>query len=205
MEKLFLRGALLCLLFCSGQSFAQKHVIGSHNAGFFSAFFGVLHHLYWCEKTGNIPVVYWGKESFYWQKEGYNGSFNAWEYFFEPVSSETASAHEPRDMRYWIDEFIFCFDLMDNKKIVLANRLINKYVRIKAPISAKLESFFDKKMAGKKTIGIHLRGTDKYTEVKVVDTMLILKRANKEAQLLGECQFFIATDEYRLLALAKKY
>lgn len=195
---------LIGFLFCFQQSHTEKHVIGSWSAGFFSAFFGVLNHLYWCEKTGKTPVVYWGKESFYWQNGGYNGSFNAWDYFFEPVSYERASPDESRDTSYSVGERIFPTVPTSLEKRLLAHRLINSYIKIVPSINHKVESFFTQNMAKKRTIGIHLRGTDKYKEVKVVDPILIFEKANREAILLGDCQFFVATDEYRLLELAQK-
>jgi hypothetical protein len=197
------------LLLCCQQSFPEKHVIGCWHAGFFSNFFGVLNHLYWCEQTGNAPVVYWGRESFYWHKDGYNGSLNAWEYFFEPVSSQTASESEPRDARFLVDPSIYVFPPTTitsetRERTLLANRLINTYIKINSIVDNKVTSFFSNNMLGKKTIGIHLRGENKTLEVRGVDPLIILAKANKEAELLGDCQFLVATDEYRLLALAEK-
>jgi hypothetical protein len=87
---------------------------------------------------------------------------------------------------------------------MFANSLIHKYIKINDKVGYKLESFFVKNMEDKKTIGIHLRGTDKYIETRVVDPKLIFERANKEAEILGDCQFLVATDEFRLLVLAEK-
>jgi hypothetical protein len=202
-KKLAKKTLFLCFFFFQ-HSFAEKHVIGSHNAGFFSDFLGILNHLYWCEKTVKTPVVYWGKENYYWQANGYNGSLNAWEYYFEPVSDETASVDEPRDKRYSVDGWTFYYHQIDLEKRLLANRLINNYIKINPAVVKKVSSFFTKNMFNKKTIGIHLRGTDKDREVKSIDPLVLLERANKEAELLGNCQFLVATDEYRLLAIAEK-
>ena len=167
IKNIVLTGLLLSIQ----QGFAEKHIIGSWPSGFFPAFFGVLNQLYWCEHAGKTPVVYWGKESFYWQKSGYNGSFNAWEYYFEPVSDESASEGEPRDKNFSIDRPIFSYSI-DLETRLLANRFINSYVEVVPSIKDKIELFFRKKMAGEKTIGIHLRGTDKHLEVKIVDPWL---------------------------------
>lgn len=188
---------------------AKKHIIGSRPiAGFFSNFCGVLNHLDWCEKNNMTPVVYWDKDSLYWQRSGYNGSFNVWEYYFEPVSAATATASEPRDHRYsaYGDNGAGTFGqtLIGNDITHYANSLINKYITVKTTIKHKVESFYAQHMADKKTIGIHLRGTDKKTEIPAVDPLVIMERANKEAEQLGDCQFLIATDEYRLLELAQE-
>lgn len=187
---------------------AKKHIIGSRpTAGLFSNFCGVLNHLDWCEKKGMTPVVYWDQDSLYWQHDGYNGSFNVWEYYFEPVSSQTAAAHEPRDHSYAViadDMAPFGHTLISRETVCCANALINKYITANAIVKKKVESFFAQHMVGKKTIGIHLRGTDKKSEIPFVDPLVILARANKEAEQLGDCQFLVATDEYRLLELAKE-
>lgn len=91
MKHLF----LLCLLLttnCLESSSSKKHtqqksVRGCIGWGFFAEFLWVINHLNWCEKTHQTPVVYWGSSSSYYSPNGYNGSTNAWEYYFEPVST----------------------------------------------------------------------------------------------------------------------
>ncbi|MGC2310865.1 MAG: hypothetical protein WA432_04550 [Candidatus Babeliaceae bacterium] len=68
----------------------------------------------------------------------------------------------------------------------------------------KVDTFYEKYMAGKYTIGIHIRGTDKVREVSQVPVDRIIKRANQEAKKHPDCQFFVATDEQALLEKAKK-
>jgi hypothetical protein len=209
MKKCFKSIVFFSCLLWFQQSFSEKHIIGSWPHGFFSAFFGVLNHLYWCERTGNTPVVYWGRESHYWHKDGYNGSLNAWEYFFEPVSLQTATESEPRDTYFLVDTSICVWPAIPiasetRERILLANRLINTYIKINSIVDNKVTSFFNNNMLGKKTIGIHLRGSEKTSEVRGVDPLIILARANQEAELLGDCQFLVATDEYQLLRLAEK-
>ena len=83
----------------------QKCVRGCENWGFFAEFLWVLNHLEWCERTNKIPVIYWDRRFAYYSSEGYNGSFNCWEYYFEPVSDLT---YEPGDQIYiqnWYNDF----------------------------------------------------------------------------------------------------
>ena len=47
----------------------------------------ILDHLYICEKQNKTPLIFWGKDSYYYTEEGFNGFKNCWEYYFEPVSS----------------------------------------------------------------------------------------------------------------------
>jgi hypothetical protein len=205
MKKNIYISILLVSLCFSGNIFAKKHAVGGWDGGFFSAFLGVLNHLYWCEKTGNTPAIYWGKESLYWQEGSYNGTMNAWEYYFEPVSSLPITENEPRDMRYSVNnDNTFMGFMINPEKRFLAHSLIQKYIRVKSTINHKIESFYTDSMKNIKTIGIHLRGTDKSNWIKAVNPLILLERANVEANLLGECQFLVTTDEYELLELATR-
>ena len=74
---------------------SQKCVRGCARWGFFAEFLWTLNHLHWCESTGQIPVVYWDQQCAYYSPDGYNGSTNAWEYYFEPVSDLTYTSGDP--------------------------------------------------------------------------------------------------------------
>lgn len=63
-------------------------VRGCLNWGFFAEFLFVINHLQYCEATNKIPIVYWDSQFAYHSKDGYNGSTNCWEYYFEPVSNQ---------------------------------------------------------------------------------------------------------------------
>lgn len=66
-----------------------KSVRGCENWGFFAEFFWAINHLQFCESTGKIPVIYWDNKFAYHTPNGFNGSLNGWEYYFEPVSHLT--------------------------------------------------------------------------------------------------------------------
>jgi hypothetical protein len=206
LRTLFYSIFLLC--FSNIHTKQEKFVIGCQPAGFFSIFWGALNHIAWCEKNNKTPVIYWGKQCVYYQPNGYNNSTNCWEYYFEPVSP----------LRYTQNDFIHdTFAALDNtavplfsydlslfdpwlKTIKLYHQLIKKYVILKKPIEAKIYAFYNTKMQGKKTIGIHLRGTDKHLELKPIAPEILLDEANKYTGY----QYLVATDEARLLDLAKK-
>lgn len=184
---------------------ANKYVIGSWSGGFFSSFLGVLNHLSWCADNGRIPAIYWGDESLYYQYGGYNGKENAWEYYFKPVSPCAASKNECRSMAYAPGPWRFYFNRLDSATRTRAKKLIDAYIQLANPVKEKIENFYNSRMRGKKTIGIHLRGTDKYTEVKPVPLTVFFKEANNRARLLGKnCQFLVATDEAALLKQAQQ-
>lgn len=183
----------------------NKHVIGCQSHGFFSIFFGVLNHLFWCEKYRQIPVVYWGPNCLYYDPQGYNGFTNAWEYYFEPVSSAKYTINDViHDQYYAPDNSCIEYRVWGGMSLFgyrdQAHRIIRKYIKVKNHINSKVECFYRKNMERKKTIGIHLRGTDKYKECIPVAMEKIFKAANEYT----DCQFLIATDEENLLQLAKE-
>lgn len=80
--------------------------------------------------------------------------------------------------------------------------IIDKFIHIKKSVTDKLEAFYQKNMAGKRTIGIHLRGKFLGNEVPPISPDFLMYHANLFAD--GKTQFFIATDQAPLLEVAKK-
>lgn len=195
-------------------------VISRTTFGLFSSFFSVIDKIAWCEKNNVTPTVYWGKSSLYYEEGGYNGSENVWEYYFEPISSvkyvpENQDENilvckeydSPCEFRLipqtFTDGYKDHIDVSFRKNV---HDIIQRYIKIKPVIMNKIDAFYDKHMAGKKTIGIHIRGTDKHLELKKETPLESLCR---EANALGSlssspCQFLVATDEESLLQEARK-
>ncbi len=182
----------------------NRHIIGVRDFGFFSNFFLVLAHLNWCLKHKKIPVIHWDHEFPYYQPEGYNGSKNAWEYYFKPISNRSYHVGDIIDRRYNAPDrsYIIWWDYPRMLKYrEFFNKLIKKYIHNKESILKKVESFYDKHMKGKKTIGMHIRGTDKHIEAPSVSISKFIKQAKTYPK---EYQFYVATDEYKLLDTIKK-
>ncbi|MGC1216039.1 MAG: hypothetical protein WA883_01120 [Phormidesmis sp.] len=83
-----------------------SYVINFGRAGFFSNFFEVLGYVGWCEREKYTPIAYGGRycndsyrRNMYWSDSGYNGVYNVWEYFFEPLS------RKPVDCLLYPDNF----------------------------------------------------------------------------------------------------
>lgn len=185
----------------------NKHVISNHcKCGLFSMFFGALNHIAWCEKNHKTPIVYWGPKCAYYEPNGFNGALNAWEYYFEQISNLSVSPSDKIHDTYkapdgsGIDDEpgkSGCLTMFKYKNS--AHHLINKYIKVKPRILKIVNDFYNKHMLNKKTIGIHLRGTDKAKEIRLVPADLIISEASKYKGY----QYFIATDEEQLLATAK--
>lgn len=245
---------LLFLFFFQNQLIAETAVrLGSHY-GFFADFLYTLNHLEFCIAHGKTPVVCWGNDSSYFSPDGYNGSKNAWEYYFEPVSGAVLRKGDqfyrqnyyPRSNNFstlwWYCQYIdnkyklspeeqrAFKPVADHEKIYLSEKfdyqraqkypvgqyhlydpvfrkmvkeqIIDRFIHIKPVIQKRIQDFYVTHMAGKKTIGIHLRGNFLYGEVLPVPLEAIFAEANQYADL--GYQFFIATDQYPLIDEAKK-
>lgn len=197
---------------------SDKHIIGCWHEyvdgkrnfiGFFSDFIATLNNIAWAERVGKIPVVHWNHISSYYQPQGYNGVRNVWEYYFEPVSHEQYDpACDPAPSSGYNAPDGSGLMPVRLPSLAVKNQmhaLMEKYVRIKKPIQEKIDAFYDAHMAGKKVIGIHLRGTDKGNETEMVGAMDYINAARKIAEKYdGDCLFFVATDEEKLLEKAKR-
>lgn len=190
----------------------EKLIIGCHSkhAGFFSCFFGVINNIIWCEKNGVTPLVYWGHDSLYYAPSGYHSSTNVWQYYFiQPsyssfINKDIRKNYNAPDDSYTILRHDSCSSFQNSKELRKnVHRIIQKYIKLKPQLSRKIDNFYAKHMAGKKIIGIHLRGTDKKKEVDAIDPKIILKEANKLARKITGCTFLVATDEAALLRKAK--
>jgi hypothetical protein len=186
----------------------RKHVIGPWFGGFFSTMCSTLGNIAWADMVNKKPVVYWDHRSLYYQKEGYNGSVgNVWEYYFEPVSDASYTKNDLIYIGYCAPDHRTCIrgftkHSYEYKKWV--NSIITKYVRIKSAVQEKIDALYSEKIQGKKTIGIHLRGTDKQSEIRLPSPELLLQEANRVADEIEAEQFFIATDEEKLLKVAQE-
>jgi hypothetical protein len=188
----------------------EKYIIGTQSWGLFACLFNTLNHLVIAEQQHKIPVIYWGSECPYFDPNGYNGVTNAWEYYFEPVSQAVYNSGDsinknyvtPTTIRAITEVFGYCSSFSGKTQARYdVNKIMQKYIRVKPTIAQKVSDFYRTYMHGKKTIGIHLRGTDKITECIATPPAEILAFANKKYK---GYQFYIATDEEALLNLAKK-
>ena len=224
-------------------------VRGCENWGFFAEFLWVLNHIHWCVKTHHIPYVYWGPSLAYYSPAGYNGSKNAWEYYFKQVSDVTFPGvespiymnrvHDNEFTTIWdYTQYVYHFGLLPpngkalceiinlHPKVYFGNTttypvpfgnkhlydpqfrkyvkesLLDPYIVIQPNIKEKIDKFYGEKMAMKKTIGIHLRGSFLGNEVHSVPLESICQEAKRISN--NEYQFFIATDQKPLLEKAKK-
>lgn len=186
----------------------NKHVIGCYpRAGLFSIFFSVLNDLAWCERNGKIPVVNWEtKQCAYYQKKGYNGKKNPWDYYFLPVSRLSYTKHDKVNSKYVAPDDSCIIPPNAPWLLTLEHRrwvkttLLDKFIKLRPALQKRIDDFYRLHLQGKNTIGIHLRGTDKHREEAPVSAQEMMKEANSHLN----CQYFVATDDERLLNEAIK-
>lgn len=187
----------------------HKFVIGGVGVGFFSMFLGMLNNLDYADRHHKTPVIDCNFGYFaYKNTDGYNGSMNPWEYYFEPVSDLQYSPGDKIHTAFKAPDNTQClYNCKDGYDQKYRNKwfgVINKHIKLKPNIIHKIDFFYENYIASKITVGIHLRGTDKGSEVKQIPPEVILARANNIASKLGkDVQFLVATDEEKLLTLAK--
>ena len=90
MQKIFNKFVLLAGLLAAVAIPVQcqkKLVRGCKGWGFFAEFLWAVNHLHYCRTHDKTPIIYWGQPYAYYLPQGYNGSTNGWEYYFEPVST----------------------------------------------------------------------------------------------------------------------
>jgi hypothetical protein len=66
-------------------------IAARQKCGLWSMFFQVIGLIRYAERHGLEPVVYFNDATCWWSPDGYNGSRNAWEYFFEPLGHVSAT------------------------------------------------------------------------------------------------------------------
>ncbi len=195
----------------------NKLVIGSaaKDQGLFSFLQQAIAHLSWCKANNKELVIDLAQDQScpYFQEEGFHGETNPWEYYFEPVSD---LKYEPGDhiRREMYDPnrggipyaqtspsgVRYLFPYLEYK--YWANSIIKEYIKVKPRILKKVNSFIEENFLGKKIIGIHIRGTDKKSEVTPIPPSVIFNKAN-ELNKLNDYEFFVATDEEKILEAAK--
>jgi hypothetical protein len=159
------------------------------DAGAFSMFFQTLGLLRYAESAGLVPLVYFNRHVCYWSNAGHRGSRNAWEYFFLPVSQLTlddlgVDANDVEDLdatqlqshlgnraivrNDYLEVDIGCAGWINERQRLIAADLIDRYVRIRPELTAQIEDFYQRRLAGQFVVGVHHRGTDKVVEAAPV-------------------------------------
>jgi hypothetical protein len=188
--------------------------------GAFSMFFQVLGHLRLAETQGLRPVVYFNQQVCYWSESGYNGSRNAWEYFFLPVAGlsmeqvypdtaalenlDTAALRDRLADRAVVRDDYLAEEIgfegrLDARQRDLAAALVERHVRIRPEILALAEGYLQRTLQGRTAIGVHYRGTDKVVEAIPPSFEQYRQAIDAELARTPDASIFAATDCARFL------
>ncbi len=148
-----------------------RRTVNWGNAGFFSNYFYALTHIAHAKERGLIPVVDMRNyKTVYSETHSVAGSLNAWEYYFsQPINTGTAYASgdftlshgvRPVDSFNPVKEVNGVFN-PDFGRISELKSICGDYIAIRKELKDGFDVFFDSKLSGGRTLGVHYRGTDK--------------------------------------------
>lgn len=186
--------------------------------GFFAEFHALLDKIKFAEMFGMTPVVWWGADFVYWEKNPVNGVTNGFEYYFmqptDYVIEDLQKAYFVMNAKNaqapWIERTLEKGEDVSEEYEMLMAEVYQKYIHLKPNIENQLSAEIKKLLEGRKTIGVHYRGTDfkeNYNshpvnvkleqEFDIVDELI----QNKVAD-----QIFLATDDKEaMVAFVTRY
>lgn len=163
--------------------------------GFYAQFVVVLGLLAHCERwkdaIAGARVDFEDKGLYYDAALGKN----SWNYFFQAVdtSRESGAAERRLDVR---EQYRF-FEEGEALSRGRAAGLIARYVQVRPAIRARIDAFAAAQFAGFHVIGVHYRGTDKWTEAPRVpyEEVCAAVRIALGESGAGPQRLFVASDE----------
>lgn len=177
--------------------------------GLFSNLLHIIDNLYWCKLNKFYPKILWNNGLYC---VNYNID-NVWDYYFEKIIIDyTPNCNNLSYISdtFKVDNFIFenvsnlerskLWDInsfLKNEMRENVSYIIKKYVKINKIINDKINDFtFDKK-----TIGVHIRGTD-YSYIKNIGINKFIDSI-KNIDNYEDCDIFVASDNFESIELVK--
>ena len=191
------------------------------NAGFAAFLLYTLDHILFCRALGIYqPTVFWRACN---SGCSIDLSVNSWEWYFEPVNRglELKVEHvfcilrpdgAPVDVRTTIDNSfkkrtgVTGFEdggVITTQERLRVNKLIHQYVEPNSRIKEKVEMFYQQYLAGFNVLGVHVRGTDHWTETsekRLPSLMSWVKKAQSILETLPRPRkIYIASDNHEVI------
>lgn len=194
---------MLCAQLLCGNEFRIVTLEYNPGLGMFASANQVIGQIYQFE-TGQLPnvtglAIDFGENGLFYDS---NYGSNWWTYYFEPITlgtHENASLYYPTREQY--------ADAWYQRKLlpkVIAAEIVKKYVHIKPHIQEKIDAIVDRYFAGHHTIGVHYRGTDKFTEAPRINYEIVFEEIDKHIPEEKFYIIFVATDEVDFLKAAQE-
>jgi hypothetical protein len=174
--------------------------------GFFGDFLTALGalHLYNVGFFSGVSIEYGTSGTYYDPAIGPNW----WEYYFEPVhvGYQGDSFTHYSVLSVVVDDCLYDLPRMTEFNICRkdAHRLIEKFVKLKPHIVDKVNQIVENVFGYSSMIGVHYRGTDKWTEAPIASYDSVAAHVDKTISQLQEIghddiKIFVATDEQSFL------
>lgn len=193
--------------------------IGARRVGFFSNFLHTIDRIIECDIKNLVPVINWEKENFLYADRT-SSETNCWNYYFEKINDYTVDSipdyeytrafSMPPIVEYCFKDIPHHQHIVDIATFDTKREYVHKYVSeivIKEHIQNKINEFVNKNFKGKKVLGIHVRGTDKWEET-LTQTYDYSKFENYDELIQKEIgnydKLFICTDSKQALNYFKK-
>lgn len=187
--------------------------------GFFAELRFIVAELFFADTMGFVPVVKMPSTSFYAEKEPINGTTNPFEYYFEPVSDVTLDdanqsyavvEHNWYQRNYMRSVCGMTSGYLPSEEYMQsAAMIVKKYIKFNAIVSSLIRGEITNLLAGKKTLGVHVRGADFKRHYKNHPNIVTVEEYIKETKnALKENTFeqiFLATDDANALREFKQH
>lgn len=189
---------------------------GNKNRGLFAQVNELLKYLAYADRFGFRPVVVWDSSLPYTEKEPIRGTKNPFEYYFiQPSGISTEDVYQSYNVFFAKDVHVAQSFLnreitngengygMSEKYIEKLSEYVKKYIRLNLFTEEYLNTNISRMIDSKKTIGVHIRGTDynnHYNNHPVNVSIEEYLTSIDELLQNGEYQqIFLATDDSRIL------
>lgn len=182
-------------------------------AGFCANFLAVLGDMWYADSMGMYPVVVWGEGCAYYEKNGVNGCFNVWEYYFKQYADyhveDLESAYRISNVNKNISRMIFGIEndyTVTEEYILELGRIMKKYIRLRPDIENYIREKIRELIGEKRTLGVHIRMGSMlkhYNNHPIVPTLDEYIEQTKKIYEKGYEQIFLATDDNRALERMK--
>jgi len=171
--------------------------------GFFALMRTVLSALDFADGIGAQPYVRFPSGSLYTEDSAINGTYNAFEYYYNPVSDIRQKDVENgyRVIKYQEKQGRGLFNSYEEyfQQVARLAEIYSKYIRLNSNTEKYLEREISNVISGKRTLGVHIRGTDYKGGYRNHPVAVMLDEYIAEIDKAMETeqydQVFVATDE----------
>lgn len=191
---------------------------GDVTHGFFALFRKLLKYLAYADRFGFYPVVEWSREIPYAEEKTIRGTLNPFEYYFEQPMGISVKEMEQSYNVFQSEEIHVTDFFLDNEiddgedgyllsEIFLGklSEIVKKYIHMNQWTEQYMEKEIDCLLQEKKTVGVHVRGSDYKMGYNNHPTIVPTEDYIQEVKKLLDSgryeQVFLATDDEEALQL----